>query len=442
MRLQTFQLVSTVALLCVGLWLFAHTLPRHDDTRTRLVAVGVFAAIIIATMSTAGFAINPTLSDDMSFLRAIASFFMLLSLMFVSTLIIWSCSPLTALYCCSSAYLLQNLSDSLDRMLHMSGLVRLDATSLTSGLPVTEVVLTLACATVVFATFSRLITRKLQAVGLTRISNPYLLFAIVPAILMATVFDLAIKDIATYDTPTRYQIVLCAAHLMMSAFILMAEYEIIYNQSLQNSLSVMQRGIAEQERQFALSRDTIDAINRRCHDIRHRVANTIRDVNADGVITREEMAQVLRDIDVYESVLRTGNAALDVVLTEKGLLARKRGITLSCVADGHALDFLAAADIYALFSAALDGAIEVVCEITCPEQRSISLNVRERLGMACISIEHYLPKLERRTDESHQAGALRLATIREVVERHDGTISDVDDRTSEILHLDMLIPQE
>ncbi|RVU96903.1 hypothetical protein EII22_09295 [Coriobacteriales bacterium OH1046] len=35
-----------------------------------------------------------------------------------------------------------------------------------------------------------------------------------------------------------------------------------------------------------------------------------------------------------------------MILTEKSLLCRRVGIALSCIADGHAFDFMAAPDIY------------------------------------------------------------------------------------------------
>ncbi len=61
------------------------------------------------------------------------------------------------------------------------------------------------------------------------------------------------------------------------------------------------------------------------------------------------LADVAREVDVYDAAVHTGNEALDTILTEKSLVCQREGITLTCVADGSALDFMAPADIYALF---------------------------------------------------------------------------------------------
>lgn len=81
-------------------------------------------------------------------------------------------------------------------------------------------------------------------------------------------------------------------------------------------------------------------------------------------------------IRIYDSIFRTGNEAMDVLLTEKSLYCSANAVTLTCMVDGNALDFMEASDLYALFSNILDNAIESAVKLDDPGRRTISLTVR------------------------------------------------------------------
>lgn len=100
---------------------------------------------------------------------------------------------------------------------------------------------------------------------------------------------------------------------------------------------------------------------------------------------------------MYDSVVETGNEALDTILTEKSLACSNEDIVLSCIADGGALDFMSPSDIYSFFGNALDNAIEAVRQVSDPERRNITLNVARRGKMVAVSIENFyelMPKFQ------------------------------------------------
>lgn len=70
--------------------------------------------------------------------------------------------------------------------------------------------------------------------------------------------------------------------------------------------------------------------------------------------------EISREVGVYDSVVKSGSDAPDTILTGKSLYCEKHGITLSCIADGRALDFVEPTDPHSFFGNALDNAIEVV----------------------------------------------------------------------------------
>lgn len=438
MGVQAFQLASTVAQLAIALWLYAQRLPRHTFFKVRMVAAGVVTIGITMVAYQLGFTLYPTLTDNASFYRATISFGLMLAYMTGLTAFLWEASPMTALFCSSSAYLLQNLISGLDRVLHLTKVLpaAFPTEGGISGVTLLDTLSLWCCALAIFVSFYLIFARRLRRRGLQGINNPTMLFAVVVAMLVSIFFDLAIKDLPTFEIPWRYPVLLSVVHLFVCVFILTAEFEIIYNQALQASVSTMESAIAEQHRQFELSARTIGAINRRVHDIRHHVLNTLASEEGGG-LSHEQLAAIAHEVNVYDAAVRTGNPALDVVITEKSLLCEHEGITLTCVADGHALDFMASADLYTLFNTALEGAIAAIQLTGGEEPRSISINVRERMGMAAISVEHYLGDGNADTPAREEGGRLLLA-MRGIVERYDGTFSA--HTIGNIFHLDLLVP--
>lgn len=86
-------------------------------------------------------------------------------------------------------------------------------------------------------------------------------------------------------------------------------------------------------------------------------------------------------------------------------------ITLSCIADGTALGFMAGEDIYVLMGAVLDEAIAASAAVTDAHRRSISVVCRRAMGAVSVHIE-----LWGKTDFADDAIPL-------VAKRYGGTLS-------------------
>ena len=56
--------------------------------------------------------------------------------------------------------------------------------------------------------------------------------------------------------------------------------------------------------------------------------------------------------------MKTGNRALDVVLTMERMICEGSDIEFSCLVNGALLNFMEESDIYSLFGNLLDNAIE------------------------------------------------------------------------------------
>lgn len=140
-------------------------------------------------------------------------------------------------------------------------------------------------------------------------------------------------------------------------------------------------------------------------------------------------------------MIRTGNEVLNTVLTEKGMLCEERGIHLTCVADGAALDFLDAADLYGLFSIALDNAIEEVSAFADSDRRLVEVLVCRRQDFAVVNVSNPVYgklTIEDGLPRATQLQGFGLKGVRRIVRRYDGMLNvDVHDG---VLTLRAVIP--
>ncbi len=202
---------------------------------------------------------------------------------------------------------------------------------------------------------------------------------------------------------------------------------------------VMQRGALEsiirQEREsYKRERSAVEVINIKCHDLKHQLR--ILEKKIDGSELRE-----LKDaVYAYDSVFKTGNNALDAVLYLKSMDCEAKEISITCLADGKLLNFMADSDLYSLFGNILDNAIEAVEHIEDREKRVILLNIYKTGGIINIDAANYctgavnfkdgLPQTTKADKDYHGFG---MSSIKRIVEKYDGNLSVMVDNDEFIL---------
>lgn len=195
----------------------------------------------------------------------------------------------------------------------------------------------------------------------------------------------------------------------------------------QSELALQRQMWSLHKAQYEMSRESIEIINRKCHDLKHQVA-ALKHIHDPG--RREEVIDSLQSaVMIYDAALETGNEILDTVLTEKSLICARHDIALSCIADGKRLAFLDPVDLYTLVGNALDNAIEAVLPLP-PAERLIRLRAQEKAGLVFLQIENpYAGALEVRDGlpltrkEDRQNHGFGLKSIRDVAERYHGFLN-------------------
>ncbi len=211
---------------------------------------------------------------------------------------------------------------------------------------------------------------------------------------------------------------------------------------LQRELDGINHILHQQQMQFQITQDTIDTINRKCHDLRHQVRALAQ--TANGAEKERYLQEIEEAIDIYDTAVKTGNTALDVVLMEKGLFCKSHDIQWTCMADGSKLSFMALEDIYSVFGNALDNAIAAVMALDDPQKRLISLRIMTQDQVMIIQIQnyyegqlHFADGLPTTRQDWHMHG-YGMKSIRYTAEKYNGTISVT--ANAPIFTLQILIP--
>lgn len=198
-----------------------------------------------------------------------------------------------------------------------------------------------------------------------------------------------------------------------------------------------------QKEQYVIKQEIMDNINRKCHDLKHQL-QALRQMSSeeDKAAFLEEMEQ---DIMLYDTAVKTGNKALDIILMDKGQFCQTHNIHWTSMADGSKLDFMRLEDIYAIFGNALDNAIRAVMEIENPDKRVVSLKMISQNNLLVIQIENYfnaplhfeegLPLTTKNTQQDHGFG---MKSIRYIAEKYGGTMTV--NVSGQIFILQILIP--
>lgn len=340
-----------------------------------------------------------------------------------ATLMVFRMPLWDALFCSAMGYTMQNMASSLGEatLLFMFPLGRAGAT------PIASLVVNLVWYVLVYGACYLLFIRHMIAASELSPSRN-VLFAMLLVLFLVIFFDMQLKSLALEGASVPRVLALRAVHVATCLLVLLATYELVYRQQLRHEIELERALRAEEEKRWELSRENVDAINIKCHDIRHQI-RTLTSGNA--AVDQAVLDDIAREVEVYDSLVRTGNAALDTILSEKRLVCDRDGIELTVIADGEALASLAPAELYALVGNALDNAIEATRQVSDPEERSVGVIVRRAAGMTSLHVENSfagpapelrdgLPQTTKGDTANHGFG---MRSMRSIAERHGGTLS-------------------
>lgn len=265
---------------------------------------------------------------------------------------------------------------------------------------------------------------------------------LVPVIIIFVVFvSLNQKTSALYMAKfeeliyAKYYTIACC--ILLLALIL----DLFFSGKYRLQIETLEQLDKKQKDQYEMSRDTVDVINAKCHDLKKMLSSSL----ANGkIMTQEEVERLQEKISIYDSFVQTGNNTLDLVLSEKNLYCEKNEIKLSVMASANRLEFMSKVDIYSVFANILDNAIEAVMKLE-PFKRIVTLSVKEVGDILVIHEDNNFNGVLNTSDGKIQTSkadktshGYGIMSIRRVAEKYGGSMkTGVNDN---VFHINVLIP--
>ncbi|MBR2286966.1 MAG: sensor histidine kinase [Clostridia bacterium] len=291
------------------------------------------------------------------------------------------------LFCCVAAQLLQNLSYNLENLLYLPFAYAFS--------PPGRLALSLCVMGVTYLAGYRLLALRLRE----REGNPVETGAIFALAIASTLFVYLMQYLfQRYEIDqiwvTRPPMILCCI------FGLAFQFGLLALGTEKASKALLERTVEREQRQYEITQESIDAINRKAHDLKHQVHRLERLAIDD----QEELREIGEAIAHYEQSFHTGSPILDGILSEKQWACDRNGITMSVMVKGEALSFMRPGQVASLFGNALDNAIEYEQHVPQQEKRCIALRLFENKGLVVMRVENYFP------EKLHLTGALPPTT--------------------------------
>lgn len=363
---------------CLASFCFVGGMERKRDFPLRVAAL--LAASVLLALSLAFAAVSTGMGENDLVSGIVYTITSLLPFAFI-----FSCmedSLWNRLFCCLSGSMLRmGVKKIFDIGLIAWEAVGFDPAVLTQGEPMRYIAYYLLMAAAygaVFLAFRHLFggERVFDLTG--RTFSVYLVVLLINMILNYTEPVLLAVDVGAYTALVLCEFAYYILILYMQWFLLQKAHAEMETQTVRELWQ-------QDKRQYELTKETIDIINIKCHDLRHQ----LQALKAGEAVDSGYLQEVERSVSIYDSAVKTGNETLDVILTDKRLRCEAGGIQLTCMADGGALWFMEQADIICLFGNAIENAMEYVSGIDDAEKRFISLAVRQKGRLLSIHVENY-----------------------------------------------------
>ncbi len=247
-------------------------------------------------------------------------------------------------------------------------------------------------------------------------------------VIFILIIDIVLNAVIVYyvasDGKPLYLIIMGFYNILCCYTALYLQFEVALKKQLESTLATVKQLWHQAKEQYTFSKENIEMINVKCHDLKHQ----IRRLGKENLICESVAKDLEQRISIYDSEVKTGNVALDIILTEKSVLCNKYGIKFSCIVDGAALSFMAEEDIYALFGNIVDNAIEAVRKVE-QTKRVISLQVKRTGDLLMIKETNYyddeiqfeygMPKTTKDDKQYHGFG---LRSIQLICENYGGNL--------------------
>ena len=445
------SMLSLYKLLFMTELLLAEALVSFRLKRRKLFVLRLIAALAVCYVVAVFFPMPERIAYSWWYTSLM--FILLFSVTLGALLLVFRISVSTAVFCAITAYTVQHFAyETFSLIYNISGLEggfdmypgsAFDINNFTTGTAI-SILIYLDVYVITYGITFYIINSRLKFFesGEVHLKKFYMIFMSSLLLLIDVILNAVVVYIIEGYNNT-YTLIVGIYNVLCCILVLYMQMNMLAVSDMKAEMEMTSRLLRQSQKQYELQKENLKFINVKIHDMRHQM---LRFANK-GQLEEGELAEMNKAIAVYDALVKTGNEALDVILTEKNLLCVNKDIRLNCLIESNRLDFMREGDLYALFGNMLDNAIEAASGITDKDRRCVSLNVRNVGKMISISTENYflgevdfdadgLPRTSKSAEEGHGFGML---SIKGVVVKYGGTVSAVTN--DNIFRLNILIPE-
>lgn len=217
-------------------------------------------------------------------------------------------------------------------------------------------------------------------------NNRQLAFFATVVIIFTIVISSAVRIYSYWDLKDGLYIIGLTSNFASCFLLLIFFFVFLRHNRLQQELDLEKRMFEENRKQYELSKENIDSLNIKFHDLKYRVQMLTSNQSS---IRKEDLKDIYEGLGIYDAVIKTGNKPLDIVLTQYSLRAENNHIKFTSIIDGKAISFMSDYDIYSLFGNAITNAIEATSLLKEEEKRHISLVMKTKGNIVHIEMENF-----------------------------------------------------
>lgn len=440
-QLAYYKILFMTELLVAEL-LFCHSLPKRSDYLLRLFGGTLFCYVIAVCFPVFSGAYNGLYSSFMFFCLALAGLFVLM----FAFRIPWN----VGIFYLITAYTVQHIAYETFNLVAV--LVGMDGSGMYSNtvldfssfdlFTILYVLVYVDVYVLIYWTSYLLLGKRLASEGQVVLKNAQTL--IFSALIL--VVDVVINAFIVYgeEQVRMYNLIACIYNILCCMLVLYIQVNMVKAKEANQEIEVLSKLLNQSKAQYAATKENIELINMKVHDLKHQVGMFAR----AGGMDSDTVDEIKQMISIYDTSVETGIEALDIILTEKSLFCQKNGIKFSCMADCRSLQFIKESDLYVLFGNAVDNAIEAVMKISDENQRYIGLSVYSRGKLVSVNLNNYFsdelnldeegfPVTTKKNKDDHGFG---LKSIRMIAERYGGDVSV--SLEGNIFNLNIILPSE
>lgn len=344
----------------------------------------------------------------------------------VCLLIVWAsleCSLWEAIFTAASAYCVQHIVYKLYSYINEYLLISIsDENIIYLIYAFSRFFISCVCP----ALFWFLFVRKLKQLNGFNINNKYM---VVLTIIIVTVANsLNAIFYALYfaypegEMKVLFLIVYTLLPLFLCILCLMGLLDGTYKQTINTNYVKSQALYEKMRAQYEQSKLNADTINIKYHDLKRFLEQS--------AYSHEALKDMSRAVERYEALPKTGNDALNIVLSEKLIEMKNNGIEFHANINASLLSFMSELDVYSFFSNLLSNAIEhLLSDQNAP--RDIFLDISQAGEMVKIVQENGLSSpvtvdrstgLPQTTKPDKLNHGFGVKSMRETVQKYGGNI--------------------